>query len=226
MCGRVNITDDPFIRELMAALGVPVPLKSHFNVAPTDTVPLIIEERAKRAVHSMRWWLTPSWAPEVSSKYSMFNAKSETLAQSRAFRTPFHRQRGILPASSFIEWQKADTGKQPWCIQPTDQAIAFAALWDRWEKHGNFIESCTIITTAAPPEFTHIHHRFPVMLTLEECEVWLNADSETSALTPFFRPEIKYQMEMFPISTAINNANNKDDRSVTPTGQREVLGAG
>lgn len=207
----------------MAELGAPVHLSTQYNIAPTDTVPVIIDFRNERRVHSMRWWLTPSWAPEVSTKFNMFNAKSETLETSRAFHTPFLRQRGILPASSFIEWQQSGGVKIPWCVRPVQNAFAFAVLWDRWERHGNYLESCTVITTRAPEQFEHYHNRFPVILTPSECFEWLSPRTGIATLKAMFHPEIKLPLELFPLSTEINNPKNKDDRAVRPVGESVTL---
>ncbi len=44
MCGRFNLHDDPFLRGLLAALGVrPFP-GDHVNIAPTEAVPVVFEE--------------------------------------------------------------------------------------------------------------------------------------------------------------------------------------
>ncbi|TNF09166.1 MAG: SOS response-associated peptidase, partial [Gammaproteobacteria bacterium] len=116
MCGRYNIIDDPAIRDLLQYLGIRQHLQTTYNIAPTEMVPVIRQGEAAPELCRMRWWLVPSWAKEPSTKYSMFNARAEGLAESRAFRHPFKRQRCILPASSFIEWRKED-GKQPYDIR-------------------------------------------------------------------------------------------------------------
>ena len=37
----------------------------------------------------MRWWLVPHWSTGPQHKFSMFNARAETLASSPAYRDPF-----------------------------------------------------------------------------------------------------------------------------------------
>ncbi|MGI9289176.1 MAG: SOS response-associated peptidase family protein [Pseudomonadales bacterium] len=97
MCGRFNVTDDPYAQTLMRSLGIdigPLP-EPRYNIAPTDRIPVIHELDHKRALTQMRWWLVPSWSDGPSQKYAMFNAKSETLAKNRAFRGPFKRSHAI-----------------------------------------------------------------------------------------------------------------------------------
>jgi len=128
----------------------------------------------------------------------MFNARSESVATSRAFRGPFHRQRAILPASSFIEWQKLESRKQPYDIRVQNKAIAFAGVWDRWEREGEEIYSCSIITTDAAPQFAHIHSRMPVMLKTADFDAWLNPEQEMEALAPLLAAQLPDIMELTP----------------------------
>ena len=152
MCGRFNVIDSPGLQQLLRDLGIDIKLPKAANVAPTETVQLVWDIDGERQAGPARWWLTPSWAKAVDQKYAMFNARSETLASSRAFRHPFKSQRGIVPMSSFIEWRQEAGIKQPWKITNEQQALAVAALWDVWEGEGEPLLSCTLVTTAAAPE--------------------------------------------------------------------------
>lgn len=62
--------------------------RNKYNIAPTDAVTVAAQEEGEKFVREMRWWLTPALAPEVSTEYSMFNAKSETIETSRAYTGP------------------------------------------------------------------------------------------------------------------------------------------
>ena len=151
MCGRFNVIDSPGLQQLLRDLGIDLTLPRGVNLAPTEPVQLVRELADKRIADAARWWLTPSWARAVDQKYAMFNARSETLASSRAFAHPFRSQRGIVPMSSFIEWRKEGAARQPWLITSETEALAVAALWDVWEGEGLAMLSCTLVTTAAAP---------------------------------------------------------------------------
>ena len=84
MCGRFNITDDPFLQALLTELGISINLPTRINIAPTEYVPVVRQISGHRELVDMRWWLVPAWAKEVSSKFSMFNARSETITDSKA----------------------------------------------------------------------------------------------------------------------------------------------
>ena len=210
MCGRFNIIDDKGMQALLRELGFDFNFPTRLNIAPTEPVPVILHQQQWLAIHEMRWWLTPSWAPEVSTKFSMFNARCETLDTSKAFRGPFHHKRGVMPASSFIEWRREGAGKQPYLIRPLEGVFTFAAIWDQWEKSDSYIESCAMITTEATPAMSWLHHRMPVMLPLADLAEWLDPATSKARLNALMDQGLPVEMEAVPISTAVNSGRNKD----------------
>ena len=210
MCGRFNVIDNPGLRQLLQDLGIDLQLPTAVNLAPTEQVHLVREVEGGRALQSARWWLTPSWAREVDQKYAMFNARSETLASSRAFRHPFKRQRAIVPMSSFVEWRPEGGVKQPWLITNDQHALAAAALWDIWEGGVEPLLSCTLVTTAAAEAFSPWHQRMPVLLAPDEYARWLDPEHPVAPDDPLFRSELKAPLQLQPLSRAVSNARNKD----------------
>ena len=210
MCGRFNIIDDAATRALLESLNIPVRLNTRINIAPTEAVPVIIRDQGENRIHEMRWWLTPSWAPEISNQYSMFNARAESLATSRAFRGPYRHHRGIIPASSFIEWRKSEQGsRQPYLITPEEGCFAFAGLWDVWQKQGNYLESCTIVTTEAVPGLRWLHHRMPLLLEPRDMELWLDPDTDQQSLDQIKSKAVDMDFNAFPVSAELNNSRIK-----------------
>jgi len=207
----------------MATLGIPARLAEQINVAPTEAIPVVFEEDGQRRMRLMRWWLTPSWAPEISQRYSMFNARAETVASSPAFRGPLRHRRCVIPASAFIEWVKRDGVKQPLLIQAEQRALAFAGLWDVWEKDNHYLESCTIITTAAVPGFAHIHGRQPVMLDESDLATWLDVRIPPRQLAGLLAPQLVHALTVQPLSPRVSNARNKNPADIVPFGEVERI---
>ena len=215
MCGRFNVIDNPGLQALLRDLGIDLQLPPGINVAPTEMVSLVHDEAgdsgdSRRLVQPARWWLTPAWAPRVDQKYAMFNARSETLSGSRAFRRPFASQRGIVPMSSFIEWRSEQGAKQPWLISSEQEALAVAALWDVWRGEDGALLSCTLVTTAAAPEFNPWHKRMPVLLVAEEFERWMDNSARVADDDPLFRPALKFPLRLTPLARGIGNSRNKE----------------
>jgi putative SOS response-associated peptidase YedK len=225
MCGRFNVIDNPGLAQLLQDLGIDLKLPGAVNVAPTEPVPLVRHDAQGPHLDSARWWLTPSWADEVSQKYSMFNARSETLSRSAAFRGPFKSQRGIVPMSSFIEWRKEGAVKVPWLIRPEDGALAVAALWDVWTRGEAPLLSCTLVTTAAAPSFEPWHSRMPVILDTAEQARWLDNAQRIPADDALFAPRLKLPLVLAPLDRAVSNARNKAPALMQPVGDEVLLEA-
>ncbi len=230
MCGRFNVTSTPGLQELLDSLGVAVQLPpSRFNIAPTENIPLL-RNRGETGVEldQARWWLTPHWAKELSQKYAMFNARSEGLKKSPAFRKPFASQRGIIPMSAFIEWRGKAGEKQPWLITNEDQSIAAAALWDLWwgGEGDEPLLSCTMVTTEAAESFKPWHSRMPVMLQAEDHERWLDNGTTIPDDDPVFRPSLAQPLVLVPVGKGVGNARNKDGALMDPVGEVVTLPKG
>ncbi len=221
MCGRFNVIDSPGLQQLLRDLGVDIQLPERCNIAPTDDVTLLRQEPDGSVVAlTARWWLTPSWSRGPDQKYAMFNARSEGLDTSRAYRTPFRRQRGIVPMSSFIEWRSENGARQPYLITNTRNAIAAAALWDSWRDpaSGEELLSCSLVTTAAAPAFEHWHRRMPVMLCGVDQQRWLNNETQLDTDDGVFQAQLREPLQIAPIDPAINRAGNKDATLLNATG--------
>jgi len=216
MCGRFNIAQTPGLAALFKSLGITIDLPpARYNIAPTDPVPLLRED----SLDDARWWLTPSWAVAIDQKYSMFNARAETLASSRAFAKPFRSQRGIVPMSSFIEWRTESGSKQPWRISNAEHALAVAALWDVWYGGDEPLLSCALVTTAAADAFRPWHSRMPVLLTVSEGKRWLDNSQPIAADDTLLQPRLKCRLELAPLPAAVGNARNKSGSLMHPVGE-------
>ncbi|MEZ5571934.1 MAG: SOS response-associated peptidase [Halioglobus sp.] len=223
MCGRFNVIDTPGLQQLLQDLGIDLALPRAVNVAPTENIALVRIGETGPAVETARWWLTPSWAKEVSQAYSMFNARCENLATSPAFRGPFRRQRALVPMSSFIEWRTENAVKQPWLISNAEQALAVAALWDIWQGGDTPLLSCTLVTTAAAESFKPWHQRMPVILARQEQERWLDNTRAIASDDTMFRSELKMALVLKPLSRAVSNARNKDIADMAGVGDEITL---
>lgn len=225
MCGRFNIISDPLTRLLLKITGMEYALQDRFNIAPTEEIPVVLQDKdGGRTIHQMRWWLVPNWADEPSTKYSMFNARSESLLKSRAFSQPFKSRRCVVPVSGYYEWQQGETGKIPFYIKPeVEDGFAFAGLWDRWQRDEQVIDSCTIITTQAHGSVRHIHDRMPVQLSADQLDEWLDAKSDAHALQRLFVPRLPATLEIIPVSNYVNNSRNKGEKCVQPIAESQIV---
>jgi putative SOS response-associated peptidase YedK len=194
-----------------------------FNVAPSQTVAAIRwnPERHARELVPLAWGLVPHWADDPAIGNRMINARAETVSGKPSFRDAFRRRRCLIPADGFYEWQKRGRSKQPYFIRlKEEQPFAFAGLWDRWDKLGEPIESCTIITTDANELVKPLHDRMPVMLDRDEAGRWLAAESaEPEALQSLLRPFPAELMVAYPVSTVVNSPRYDGPECIEPAEQ-------
>lgn len=213
MCGRMNVTDSPHVRALLAGLGVEIgPIPERNNIAPTENVLAVYSVDGELKADWLRWWLVPSWSDGPSNKFAMFNARVETVATSRAYRGPFKAQRCVVLATSFIEWQRQQGAKQPYQIEASEDALLLAGVWDDWRGE---IQSCSIITQPARDSFADLHHRMPLALTLSEAKIWLSDTESPETMLEALRGAC-VPLQAVPVASTINNS--RDKARPTPVG--------
>jgi len=192
-----------------------------YNIAPTQPVPVLRQrpEKPKRVLSLMRWGLIPSWTKASSRAAGMINARSETAAGKPAFRDPMRFRRCLLPADGFYEWRRTGTSKQPFCFEVSDgELFAFAGLWDGWrDSSGQWIRSCSILTTTPNALTASVHNRMPVILDRDDYDLWLDPDmTKIEAVSEMLKPFAARLMRSFPVSSRINQVANDDEACSAP----------
>lgn len=214
MCGRfARVTDCESFAELFGAIQR-VAFDPSYNIAPTHQVVVAcVGADGERELIALRWGLVPSWSKGPDNRYTMINARAESVADKPAYRNAFRRRRCLVAADGFYEWQnQSGKAKQPFFIS-LGQPYAMAGIWEHWQDNdGQSIQSCAIITTAADPQIATIHERMPVIVAPQAYQDWLDpkltdADSITAllALAPTQR-----LIHAHPVSTRVNKVANND----------------
>ena len=181
MCGRFVQHSDPEVYASHFDLDAICEATPRYNVAPTQPVLAIRKtEAGKRELVPLRWSLVPSWSKGPDSRYSMINARAETVNSKPAYRNAFKHRRCLIPAEGLYEWKAGKTGKTPFLIRRDDrEPFAMAGLWERWRgEDEQVIESCTIVVTDANDLLRPVHDRMPVILAPADYAGWLDSKSE------------------------------------------------
>ena len=139
----------------------------------------------------------------------LINARSESVHEKPAFRAAFKRRRCLIPADGWFEWREEETGKQPWFITAANRCpVSFAALWERWEKGDEPVETFTLLTTDAAPGLADIHHRQPSIIREVDFEEWLAPDTPQDRLLALARRSCEGPFECWPVSKRVNSPRN------------------
>ncbi|ATW23703.1 SOS response-associated peptidase [Candidatus Formimonas warabiya] len=190
-----------------------------FNIAPTQSVPVIIDHEGKRLVVAMRWGLIPFWAKDMSIGNKMINARAETLEDKPSFQKLIQQKRCLVPADGFYEWQRLSGRKRPYRIALHNGGLfSFAGLWDAWKSpEGKTIYSFTIITTPANSLVAPIHERMPAILTKAEEKIWLDHTvKEKGRIKELLKPYPSEEMTIYEVSPRVNAPGNDFPDCVIP----------
>src|SRR6056297_1211262 len=168
MCGRFTLThpSDALAGIFEAVPANDLPDVPNFNICPTNRIHAVTLEDGRRRLRALRWGFIPHWAKAESDGPLLINARAETIAEKPAFRQAARERRCLVPASGFYEWTKDAAGNRlPWYITRADgEPMAFAAIWQDWEREGRAHRTVAIVTTGAAEDMASLHHRCPVVL--------------------------------------------------------------
>lgn len=192
MCGRFALDVDPQeIWEAFEKRGVTTTDDSNpsvpdfdrnFNVGPTQMAPVYHDSR----IELMKWGLIPFWTKDLkkATPWRTFNARRETLNESRLWKHTLKSHRCVVPVTGYYEWMTVKGQKTPFFIRRKDGELTFlAGMFDvvKREKEGQQdMISFTIVTGDAPEELKWLHERMPVVLEpgSEDWKNWLNRDKQ------------------------------------------------
>ena len=219
MCGRYSLI---FIDDLGKRFRIFDPtlgIRSHFNIAPSQMMPVIVHQHGKAGMVIMQWGLIPRMTKDPEKSLHSINAKGETLAEKPLFHSLLQNQRCLVPASGFYEWKKEGTRKIPFYIRlKITPLFAFAGLYDVWyDANTKAHPTYTLITTAANALVAPLHDRMPVILKRGDEERWLTGDAPSSdEMKTILGPYPAGEMEAYPVSSRVNSPDVDDDRLIQP----------
>ncbi len=230
MCGRAYET---YTEAELAALdehGEPPDidwLTPNYNMAPTETSPVVLVRDDRRGFAPFRWGLIPAWAHsvEAAAKYALINARGEEIAEKRSYAESFQHQRCIVLLSGFYVWKREGTAKRPYAIHLRDQPImAVAGVWARWQPTARVqpVYSFSIVTTAANDFMAEIHDRMPVILDYRDLDHWLDPDvHEPERVQPLVRPCPSDWLAAYEVPPSVNSVRNKAPDVLQPLTSRD-----
>lgn len=201
------------------------PVAAHWNIAPSQAIAAVrADAQGRRRLAMLHWGLVPHWARERSISARLTNARAETVAQKPAFRSAWKQRRCLVPVDGYYEWQATAMGKQPWFIARADrEPFALAGLWESWiEAPGAAapLESCTILTTAAPPPLAAIHERVPVVIPATAWDQWLAPQgADLDALSTLLVAPTAGSLQAFRVGRRVNNAKNDGPDLIEPVAE-------
>lgn len=117
MCGRFTLRSsaNAITETLNSDLNISGQIISpNYNITPSQKILVCRATRnLNRELVMMRWGLIPNWIRSNNLKFSMSNARSESISQKPAYRKAFRYRRCLIPADGFYEWHHLISGSNP-----------------------------------------------------------------------------------------------------------------
>jgi putative SOS response-associated peptidase YedK len=204
-----------------------------YNIAPRQQAPVIVLDHFQPVLKLMRWGLIPPWAKDESIGDKLINARAETIFEKPSFRKPMERQRCLIPADGFYEWQEQKHELTPFRFTMRDNSFfCFAGIYEKWirpPKSGGFdfgdldepppsqvVETFSIITTTANKMVAAIHDRMPVIVHPDHWLWWIDERRDGEAVKFMLRPYPPEGMDCYRVSKLVNNARNDSPDCTKP----------
>lgn len=140
MCGRY-VLKVPF-RVLVAMyrgepVGEQLELAPRYNIAPSQSAPVVREGAEGRELVMMRWGLVPPWAKDpkrvgAGGSQPPINARAETASTSRVFKDAMQRRRCLVPADGFYAILTTRPNAEMASVHDRMPVILPASAWDQW----------------------------------------------------------------------------------------------
>lgn len=218
MCGRYTLDkkSDEIAKRFNLAKK-PADIKPNYNVAPTQTMPVIVEnESGERSVELMKWGIPRILGKDLVKE--LINTRADK-AFGGFWRKTVCNRRCLIPATGFYEWRTTKDGKVPFFIHPKDEDLyAFAGIWDIWKSEdGHEIKTYSIMTSDPNKEMKSIHTRMPVILHQEDEATWLEPSNDTQdALEKLLFPSEDNRLEIYEVSRDVNSPRNNSKELLLP----------
>jgi putative SOS response-associated peptidase YedK len=185
-----------------------------FNIAPTQSAPIIYLELGQEKFAAAQWGLLGDLGAKAANKYSTINARIESAADKPMFKQAWQQRPCIVPASGYFEWKAYGTQRQPYFIDDAENDFLWlAGLWDPATATRPLC--FTVLTTAANASLEKIHDRMPVLLTPQQAQLWLHEGPQ--ALPRETSAQIK--LRHATVSHRVGNVRQDDAQLIQPMGR-------
>jgi putative SOS response-associated peptidase YedK len=203
-------------RELFAKVNK-TPIR-RYNIAPGTEVHVIHVEPDGPHISPVHW----GWKREVSwpkpKVVQPINARIETIARGRFYKTLFPAHRALIPADGWFEWVHDDLDekkKQPFFIRLKTRKPMFLAGLAQVEQGESDDEppGFLIITGDSDTGMLDGHDRRPVVLSPEMAREWLQPDLTKDRAKAIARNlgQPVDDFEWYPVSKDVGNVRNKGE---------------
>lgn len=210
MCGRfVNINKIKKIKKIFdISDSNELNENISYNVAPSHKLNIIIKKN-NFSINESSWGIN-FINKQSNENINMINSRIETLSKNIYFNNSSIKNRCLIPANGFFEWQLKNNNKTPFFFQiPVLELFFFAGIW-KIDLNKNI--SFSIITKKANNFLFEIHHRMPIILDLNNAINYLNYELNYEDLKKDL--DIENDLDYYPVSKFVNSPINNTNECI------------
>ena len=179
------------------------------NVAPTETVPVLIagngDVLARFGIHRN--------GPNGKPRPPLLNARTDGMRKGQ-FRTHLKKQRCVIPADGFYEWRN-EGGKQPYYFARKDgKPLMLAGIWQEAEYKGDKRAAFAILTEEPNELVASYHDRMPLALADDKVALWLDLSQESPLDQNLLLDLTEFTVRQ--MDRAMNNVRQKNLTAIDP----------
>jgi putative SOS response-associated peptidase YedK len=179
------------------------------NVAPTETVPVLI---AGNGVVLARFGIHRN-GPNGKPRPPLLNARTDGMRKGQ-FRTHLKKQRCVIPADGFYEWRD-EGGKQPYYFARKDgKPLMLAGIWQEAEHKGDKRAAFAILTEEPNELVASYHDRMPLALADDKVALWLDLSQESPPDQNLLLDLTEFTVR--PMDRAMNSVRQKNLAAIDP----------
>lgn len=145
------------------------------NIAPNDDILVIQKTDNEFALKNFSWGIK---FPGDKTPL-IFNSRIETISSKPYWKNLFSKNRCLIPATAFYEWNNVEKTKIPQRISFGSMPLFFIAGIYIKINEGIF---ASMITTTPNSTIAKVHNRMPVILSKDEGFIFLSSATDESLL--------------------------------------------
>jgi len=215
MCGRfINLTKTSSLKKKFDIVSPQTKDLRSYNISPSQTSNIIFKKNIINIDESK--WGYSFFDKKNNQEKNIINSRIETINNKVLFKESYYKRKCIIPLNGYYEWSLIDNNKIPFFIHiPPCEPMYLAGIW----KYINFKKDdqkvFTIITKNANENIRKIHHRMPVLLSVEEGMEYLD-DDNSSFLNDNFSSSLESELDFYSVSKFVNNPLHNSEKCILP----------
>ena len=215
MCGRfINLIKTNSLKKKFDISSSQTKDLISYNISPSQTSNIIFKKNIINIDESK--WGYSFFDKKNNQEKNIINSRIETINNKVLFKESYYKRKCIIPLNGYYEWSLIDNNKIPFFIHiPPCEPMYLAGIW----KYINFKKDdkkvFTIITKNANENIRKIHHRMPVLLSIEEGVEYLE-DDNSSFLNDNFSSSLESELDFYSVSKFVDNPLNNSKKCILP----------